>query len=546
MEEQTAPIGSYGPGHTLWGKYHINKLVGIGGIAEVYRAMDDEGNVVAAKILSRRSLNSDTNPYTLTQFQKEAGIHKLMNHPHIVSCQEAFTGPLDPPGMILQYIHGSNVAILIENLAKRLYIRLSPEYFKEFSKEHILPIVKTVGSALSYMHAQHLVHCDVKPGNILIQYEDGQVVSYLTDFSTSVHLSDRYQSDRLIQGAPLYMAPEQFEGKPLDARTDIYALAITIYQLFSAGNHPIWNQQATDSEDHNALKEAHLTIAPTPLRHFNANASPEIESILTKALAKNPDDRFQTVQEFCETLVNLIGEPSFWKNLTHGIVRRFLPARSRYKHRFWEDLYSMPPMESGFPGQHGLQIYLEITPTGTIGPITQEEKTVEGIQHVYDEYGTSLSKIPRKLRDQPKVFISYAHADGSALANMFDKGLREHGFSTWWDRGKKGVTPGSDWDYAIRQAIDHSDALVVIMTNTAQRSRYVRSEWRYALDVRQIPVLVVITHGLDTDTLPLVLRELQWIDSRADLSRALDELSMAIPLMIRRARTNRPDDPYGE
>lgn len=125
----------------------------------------------------------------------------------------------------------------------------------------------------------------------------------------------------------------------------------------------------------------------------------------------------------------------------------------------------------------------------------------------------------------PTIFVAYAAADGGSIAQEVITHLEAHQFMGWWN---KNIPPGSDWDDAIIDAINQADAMILVMTNGARSSRYVRAEWRYALDEQKMPVIPLIMPGFEPSQLPLALREIQWIDARVNFDAALTKLVEAL------------------
>jgi hypothetical protein len=152
--------------------------------------------------------------------------------------------------------------------------------------------------ALGYAHARGMVHRDVKPGNILFNEHDQAV---LTDFGIArlVEGSNLTQ-DGVTAGTPAYMSPEQATGQPVDKRTDLYALGIILYELL-AGFPPF----ADDNSISLLLK--HVNTPVPSITKYLGISNPEMETLVTKALAKSPDDRFQTAQEFAQALKLVFG-----------------------------------------------------------------------------------------------------------------------------------------------------------------------------------------------------------------------------------------------
>ena len=186
---------------------------------------------------------------------------------------------------------------------------------REEEGEHILPLQQTVrlvtqiAAALQVAHSQGLVHRDVKPENILL---DAQGVAYLTDFGIAREAAALRRSDTkrtlspsgLPVGTPEYMSPEQLQGDNVDLRADVYALGAVYYELMT-GTTP--HAAATPY----AVAIRTLTEAPIPPSQLNPAVSPQLESVVLRTLAINPDDRYQDMKSFAEALIAASSGPAF-------------------------------------------------------------------------------------------------------------------------------------------------------------------------------------------------------------------------------------------
>jgi len=148
-----------------------------------------------------------------------------------------------------------------------------------------------------------------------------------------------------------------------------------------------------------------------------------------------------------------------------------------------------------------------------------------GKQNIYDELGAHPSQAASGQQSLPTIFISYAHSDGTDLAKRLEADLRANGFNTWWDDG---IVPGEEWMDAIQEAIDQSSAMVVVFTEAAVNSLYVKNEWRYAREGRNITIIPVLAPGFDERRRPFALYGIQWVDARADYADALPRLIKAL------------------
>ena len=263
--------------------YHITAVLGIGGMAKVYRAEDRELNRdVAIKVLSGPLATDES---YLERFRSEARRVAALNHPNIVP--------------IYQFGEDrGTLFIVMPIMAGSLRDRLE--------REHILPLTQAVqlvtqiAAALQAAHSQGLVHRDVKPENILLN-ERG--VAYLTDFGIAREAKALRQSatkrtlspSGLPVGTPEYMSPEQLQGGAVDHRADIYALGAVCYELMT-GTSPF----AAATPYSVAIRA--LSEAPIPPSQLNSAVPPQLESVVLRALATNPDDRYQDMKSFVDAL----------------------------------------------------------------------------------------------------------------------------------------------------------------------------------------------------------------------------------------------------
>lgn len=255
------------------GPYRIVEQLGQGGMATVFKAYHPAlDRYVAIKVL-HPAFRED--PDFLARFQREARIVAKLDHPHIVPIYD-FAEHRGHPYLVMRFIEG-------ETLKARL--RRDPP-----SPHEVLDIVEAVGGALSYAHGLGILHRDIKPSNIILT-PDGQV--FLTDFGLArmAEAGESTLSRDLMIGTPQYISPEQAKGEThLDARTDIYSLGVVLYELL-VGRAPF------QADTPYAVIHDHI-FSPLPLpRSLNPALQETLERLLLKALAKDPADRFETVDE---------------------------------------------------------------------------------------------------------------------------------------------------------------------------------------------------------------------------------------------------------
>lgn len=302
------------------GSYEIAAPLGAGGMGEVYLAEDTRlGRKVALKLLPAYFTKDEDR---LRRFQQEARAASSLNHPNILTIYEI--GQENTYHFI--------ATEFIEGVTLRRHMMTTGMKLGE-----VLDVASQVGSALAAAHAAGIVHSDIKPENIMIR-GDGYVK--VLDFGLA-KLTERqtYQVDAdaatkalvktqpgLVMGTAQYMSPEQAQGLNVDARTDIFSLGIVLYEMV-AGRAPF---------DGNTKSDALATIlkeeAP-PLSRYAPEVPAELEWIVTKALAKEREERYQVVKDLLIDLKNLNQDLELQAMIgpgLHKLVNRFggLPAAS--------------------------------------------------------------------------------------------------------------------------------------------------------------------------------------------------------------------------
>jgi len=258
--------------------YRIEKVIGEGGMGTVYLASHTKipNRVSAIKVLKSNFLQNEN---LKNRFRREMEIMSGMTHENIVKLEQFDEDDL---GMylIMEYFKGVEIDDYLKNK-----IGVFPE-------EKAVPLMIQILKAFSFAHKKGIVHRDIKPGNILINQEANQVK--VLDFGIAKMKDDismQTKSGAQI-GTVFYMSPEQVHGKELDARSDIYALGVTFYQMLT-GINP-YHDLNTEYEIYNKITKEDL---PDP-REIYPGVSERMVNILRKSLAKAPEDRFQTCDDF--------------------------------------------------------------------------------------------------------------------------------------------------------------------------------------------------------------------------------------------------------
>ena len=260
------------------GHYELRELLGEGGIGRVYAGFDTVlEREVAIKSLRPELLN-DSN--FLARFRAEATSLARLNHPNVTTVHALVTEGRNLY-MVMERVRGET----LEDLLKR---RNGPLGMRE-----ALSIIGQAADGLSYAHSMGVFHRDVKPANLMIT---GGGLLKIMDFGIArARGSQRLTRDGSIVGTLAYMAPEQLRGEPGDERSDLYSLAIVLYEILS-GSVPFSGGSDYD------LMQAQINERPPPLGSTIPGVAGRVERALMKALAKKPDQRFATVAAFKDAL----------------------------------------------------------------------------------------------------------------------------------------------------------------------------------------------------------------------------------------------------
>jgi serine/threonine-protein kinase len=266
------------------GRYQVIARLGRGGMADVYKGFQPSlDRYVAIKVLHSSMVEEAE---FVTRFQREAKNVARLRHPNIIQVFD-YDNQGQTYYMIMEYLDGPTLKAALEEVHRRR---------EEMPLQVALRIVSDVGSALAYAHEMGVVHRDVKPANIMLD-RSGRVI--LTDFGVAKMLTGtKVTVTGTVLGTPAYMSPEQGMGEPGDSRSDIYSLGVVLFEL-STGRLPY----DADTPLAVLLKHAH---DPLPLpRSVNPSLPEEIERIILRALAKNPADRYATVQAMLDDIAGL-------------------------------------------------------------------------------------------------------------------------------------------------------------------------------------------------------------------------------------------------
>src|SRR6266542_3248354 len=264
------------------GRVRIEKLLARGGMAEVYLGTHLALERAVAIKLLQSHIEEDAD--LLQRFHREAKVVAGLRHSNIVQIFDFDT--IDGhPYIVMEYLRGPTLANYLRGLHERN---------ERIPHQQVARLLKTLTAALDYAHEQGVIHRDIKPGNIMLHKKSGEIMLdqpltndveiILTDFGLVriVHAATQTAAG-MVSGTPAYMSPEQARGDKTDHRTDIYSLGVVLYEML-AGRVPF--------EAHSSMSIIYMQIhtPPPPI----AGISPAVQAVLNRALAKSPDERYQT------------------------------------------------------------------------------------------------------------------------------------------------------------------------------------------------------------------------------------------------------------
>ncbi|MCA9928838.1 MAG: serine/threonine-protein kinase PknK, partial [Anaerolineales bacterium] len=268
-------------GQTL-GKYKLYSRLGMGGMARVYKAYQENlDRYVALKVMHSYLTEEDE---FVARFKREASAVARLRHPNIVQVHDFDINEDQIHYMVMEFIDGPSLKDELEMRS----LQANP-----FALTDVAKIISGLANAVDYAHERGIVHRDIKPANIMFT-ADGHVV--LTDFGIVRMVGATYQtSTGFLAGTPAYMSPEQGRGEHGDHRSDIYSLGIILFELLT-GRLPF------DADTPFGLIKQHLDVSPPSPSEYNPDIPLAAEMVLNKALAKQPDARYQKAREMAAEL----------------------------------------------------------------------------------------------------------------------------------------------------------------------------------------------------------------------------------------------------
>jgi serine/threonine-protein kinase len=258
-------------------RYRLIEQIGSGGMAVLYKAQDMElGRIVAVKLL-RPSLVSD--PEFLIRFKREARAAANLSHPNIVTVFDVGQDGPNTHYIVMEYVPGQDLKQLIRAQGA-------------FEVDTALAIIIEVCKGVGYAHRAGLIHCDIKPQNILVTPEHKIKVA---DFGiarafTGAGTQEQEDPEDVVWGSPHYFSPEQAAGEPPTPSSDVYSIGIVMFELLTG-------QLPFTGSDYKELALAHFSQEPPSLLNYNPGLPPELDRIVRKVLAKEPAARYRTADQ---------------------------------------------------------------------------------------------------------------------------------------------------------------------------------------------------------------------------------------------------------
>ncbi len=262
----------------LGGRYRVEARIGAGGMAEVFRGLDTTLNrTVAIKVL-KPQFASD--PSFVERFRREAQAAARLNHPNLVGVFD--TGADNGTNFIvMEYVEGRTLADFMDKGG-----RLAPA--------KVVEIAEKIAEALAAAHAQGVIHRDIKTANVMVTR---QGVVKVMDFGIARLTTgpDTIAQTASVLGTAAYISPEQAQGQPVDARSDIYSLGVVLYEMLT-GAQPFTGDSAV------AIAYKHVQENPRPPSALDPDIPARLDAVVMRAMAKNPANRYQSATEFGQDL----------------------------------------------------------------------------------------------------------------------------------------------------------------------------------------------------------------------------------------------------
>jgi len=264
--------------------YRLECLVGSGGMASIFRATDTKtGRPVAIKALHPDKAGNGS---ILYRFRSEIEIGRRLNHPGLVKVLS--DGDASQRYAVMEWVEGKPLREIIEEQGK-------------LPVDRATRIARAICETLEYVHAQGVVHRDLKPDNVIVDAEDNiKLMDFGIARESKISLWNRVKRHEMI-GTPDYVSPEQIKGKCVDARSDVYCLGVILFEMLT-GEVPF------SGLDPLAAMNLRLLVDPPDPCEINPAISSRLQSIVQRALERDPADRYPSAREFASDLLESLAE----------------------------------------------------------------------------------------------------------------------------------------------------------------------------------------------------------------------------------------------
>lgn len=417
-------LGENLTGTVLDGKYELQSVLGEGGMSVVYRARRIRiGDEVALKIL-RPEITRDI--VSQSRFEREAQVAARIKHPNIVTVHDFGTAD-GYTYLVMELLAGSTLEQEVRN-----YYFLPIERLVSI----LVPVCQAVGAA----HREGVVHRDLKPSNILLhRLIDGQEIVKVVDFGivkTGRASEHRLTQANIILGTPPYMSPEQCYGREIDHRSDIYSLGVIAYEALT-GELPFDGLSVLE------IMEAHVKKPALPLRQLRSDIPPAMEFAVLKALSKQPDQRYETTEEFARALAEALG-------LELKQYSTLMVSSSAVAKQFEHSIHS-PRKTTRREIKLDTCATLKARPVPDFTRFVCRQKEMERLQN---EYSAFLHG-----RGRPVIVSGEQGVGLSRFGEMFELWARDHGAKAMLSRFYEpvgGQQPLQFWLDLVRRVLDIS------------------------------------------------------------------------------------------
>jgi serine/threonine protein kinase len=283
-------------GHTLLKRYRVDEFIGRGAMADVYKVWDSRRAAYLAMKLLREDLAMDT--IFLRRFRREAQALAQLQHPHIVRFYGLEEDDL-LAFILMDFVDGTTLQQEIRSARQPLPLG------------HVVNVMRPVCSALHFAHRQGMIHCDMKPSNIMLHH-NGTIL--IADFGLA-HMTEAAATSALMLGGGTvgYMAPEQARGEKPTVQTDIYALGIIIFEMLTGGERPFTGEASgRDGTAYENVLWEQLNLVSPSMRQWNPDIGDQLDSIVRKCLALTPAERYGSTLELLDALEGSLPADRAW------------------------------------------------------------------------------------------------------------------------------------------------------------------------------------------------------------------------------------------